>query len=238
MKKRRKTIRRKLKTTVKANSLRAEANDGYFEEESNMRLSRAFVVVLILHVVAVGGILLFNNLKAQHETGANQVLNDINEQPSEVAEPHLPGTSQAAVSRQPELIHKLGSGDTLSKLSRKYGVSVKQIVDANNLQSASVLRVGQELVIPVKEQAGVPTLEPSAAVRRVSTASSSSPAATSTPPTESIPSSGTYTVVKGDNPHAIARRFGVDYKALLEINNIEDPRLLQIGQILKLPPKE
>jgi LysM repeat protein len=37
--------------------------DDYYEAEPNMKLSHAFMVVLILHVVAVGGIYAFNHIK-------------------------------------------------------------------------------------------------------------------------------------------------------------------------------
>jgi LysM repeat protein len=44
-------------------------------------------------------------------------------------------------------------------------------------------------------------------------------------------------VVKGDNPVTIARHFHVDYDALLQLNQIEDPRRLQIGQKLHIPKR-
>jgi hypothetical protein len=37
--------------------------DDYYEAEPNMKLSHAFMVVLILHIVAVGGIYAFNQIK-------------------------------------------------------------------------------------------------------------------------------------------------------------------------------
>lgn len=45
--------------------------------------------------------------------------------------------------------HKVSKGDTLYSISRKYGVSVKQIKDANNLSSDN-LSIGQRLKIPRK----------------------------------------------------------------------------------------
>lgn len=45
-----------------------------------------------------------------------------------------------------------------------------------------------------------------------------------------------YTVAKGDNPVGIAKKFRVSYDELLEINKIKDPRKLQIGQKLHVPP--
>jgi LysM repeat protein len=45
----------------------------------------------------------------------------------------------------------------------------------------------------------------------------------------------TYVVKKGDNPAAIARSFGISSADLLALNQIEDPRKLRIGAVLKLP---
>ena len=54
--------------------------------------------------------------------------------------------------------------------------------------------------------------------------------------TPAVPDSGKiYVVVKGDNPVTIARHLHVPYDALLELNQIEDPRKLQIGQKLHIP---
>ena len=69
-------------------------------------------------------------------------------------------------------------------------------------------------------------------------------AKTADPPTPAtkttkVPDSGKiYTVVKGDNPVTIARHLHVKYEALLELNQITDPRKLQIGQKLHIPEQE
>ena len=44
-----------------------------------------------------------------------------------------------------------------------------------------------------------------------------------------------YVVVKGDNPVTIAKKLKVSYDDLLELNHINDPRKLQIGQKLLIP---
>ncbi|MGI8956032.1 MAG: LysM peptidoglycan-binding domain-containing protein [Chthoniobacterales bacterium] len=54
--------------------------------------------------------------------------------------------------------------------------------------------------------------------------------------TQSVLDSGKiHTVVKGDNPVTIARRLKVSEADLLELNQITDPRKLQIGQKLHIP---
>ncbi len=47
----------------------------------------------------------------------------------------------------------------------------------------------------------------------------------------------TYTVQAGDSPFSIAEKCGVDLNDLLELNGIDDPRSLRVGQELKLPPQ-
>jgi murein DD-endopeptidase MepM/ murein hydrolase activator NlpD len=46
---------------------------------------------------------------------------------------------------------------------------------------------------------------------------------------------GAYTVVPGDTLSAIAEQFGVTVEALVELNQIADPALLQVGQVLLIP---
>jgi len=44
--------------------------------------------------------------------------------------------------------HTVQSGETLSAIAKAYGTSAADIIQANNLKSADVLRVGQKLFIP------------------------------------------------------------------------------------------
>ena len=59
--------RKKLRAATQRSSAKYTEED-YSAEEPNVKLSRAFVVVLLLHVVAVGGIFAFSALK-DHQTG-------------------------------------------------------------------------------------------------------------------------------------------------------------------------
>ena len=47
----------------------------------------------------------------------------------------------------------------------------------------------------------------------------------------------TYTVEAGDSPSGIAEKCGVDVNDLQELNDIDDPRSLRVGQELQLPPQ-
>jgi LysM repeat protein len=66
-----------------------------------------------------------------------------------------------------------------------------------------------------------------------------SPASTKTPAASPVESAQrTYTVAKGDNPVTIAKKMGVSYEELLKLNGLENPKKLQIGQVLKVPAKK
>jgi LysM repeat protein len=62
------TPRRKLRTAAQRSAAKY-AEEDYSSEEPNVKLSRAFVVVLLLHVVAVGGIFAFSALKDRQNKG-------------------------------------------------------------------------------------------------------------------------------------------------------------------------
>jgi LysM repeat protein len=80
----------------------------------------------------------------------------------------------------------------------------------------------------------VVTTRPSATVRPSPTIlPTSTPAATPVPTPE--PSYRTYTVKSGDFLISIANRFGTTVQAILELNEIDDPSRLVIGQELKIP---
>lgn len=49
------------------------------------------------------------------------------------------------------IIHKIKTGDTLFNLSQKYEVSWQTLAEINNLEEPYVLRVGQEIKIPVEK---------------------------------------------------------------------------------------
>jgi LysM repeat protein len=47
-----------------------------------------------------------------------------------------------------------------------------------------------------------------------------------------------YTVMAGDTLAKIARRYGVSVSVIVKANNLENPNLLEIGQVLTVPPPQ
>ncbi len=110
--------------------------------------------------------------------------------------------------------YTVAKGDTLSKIGKKFGVSVSELKRANGLKS-NTLRAGMRLNIP-----GLSSTEP------VEVVAESEPAS-------SLPR-GEYVVKKGDTLGRIARRYDVTIKELKRENNLKS-NSVRAGQVLYIP---
>jgi LysM repeat protein len=107
-------------------------------------------------------------------------------------------------------------GDTLWGLSRRFGTTVNAIVQANNIPNPDRIYAGQFLEIP----SGTVTPGPTVTVP---------------PPTIPPPGSTTYIVQRGDTLTLIARRFATTVNAIVQANNLPNPNLIYVGQLLIIP---
>lgn len=229
----------------------APAIDDYECEEPTTRFSTAFLVVLGLHLVAVGGVITFKTIQANHIRDETRIAgpeavkpaaqrpaqSETDATPAPASVPQtLPAAQQpqntslqagsgtgATINRS----YHVKAGDTLPKIAASYNVQAAEIAEANNIKETEKLRPGQVLAIP-----------PGKASSKQSTAEAKKAEATPAKLAASSAAGKTYTVKKGDNPVAIARTFNVSYDELLKLNKIDDPKKLQIGAILKLPPQK
>lgn len=253
--------RPKKKLQASARAARRPVDDYDEDEEPTTNLSSAFVVVLILHVVAVGGIYAFNSIKQSrkgHEPIAAQA-EQAAPAPKLAAQndtPAAPGSARQSASTKestqsapvPAITQNNNSkpaittagghqytvkaGDNLTKLAIAYGVTPAEIMEANHLKEGAVLHQGQSLTIPAKSSSK--TVDKTAEARPTVT-ESATPKQTDIPATTTTP--GLYTVKKGDTPTSIARSLGVPLAELLKANKNTDPKKLQPGQTLKVPRK-
>ena len=100
------------------------------------------------------------------------------------------------------------SGDNLSKIAGKYGISVAALTRANQIQNADLIIVGQKLTIP-----GATATQSSTSSQTLTTVKKQ-----------------TYIVKAGDTLSGIARRQGVSVADLIRWNNIRNANLINIGQ--------
>jgi membrane-bound lytic murein transglycosylase D len=107
------------------------------------------------------------------------------------------------------VVHRVRVGETLSEIALKYRVPVYRIVHANHLRSASRIRAGQRLKIPVRGQVVVASSIVS-------------------PPKGSTLQ---YQVKRGDSLWLIAKRFNTTVPRIKALNGIHSD-MLQSGQVI------
>lgn len=109
-------------------------------------------------------------------------------------------------SPQPGGTYTVVSGDTLIRIGSKTGIDWVQIAELNHIGQPYTIYPGQVLQLP-------------------GGAVNPSPA----------PSSGEYTVQKGDTLSGIAAKYGVSWQTLQALNGLADPNKIYPGQVLKVP---
>ena len=155
-------------------------------------------MVLGLLVVLIVGILIVKYLKTDRGTITQDLLNQ-------------PNSTEMSTKT-----HTVVKGDNLWNIAVAYygdGFKWVDIATENKLDNASVIEIGQELVVPNVETLSM------------------------TDDSNSITST-TYEVVKGDSLWTIAvRAYGDGYKwvDIAKANNIVNPNVIHTGNILVLP---
>jgi LysM repeat protein len=216
--------RKKLRAAAARKSARYDEEE-YFVEEPNVKLSRAFVVVLLLHVVAVGGIFAFSTLKDRQSS-----VSSVKNQPVTASPTSAPVANVAngrAHSSSQTLVYQVKAGDTLAGIAAQFGLTARDLETANNLAPGTIVAIGRELVI--SEHTNVKTggeleklLDSHQPAGRTATGAGGE-------------NGKFYTIQRGDNPATIAKKFKITASELLRVNNIDDPKKLQVGQRILIP---
>jgi LysM repeat protein len=129
-------------------------------------------------------------------------------------------------------------GDSLAKIARLFGTNYLVLAAANDLEPPYIINVGQELIIPGD---GVGDTVPDAAVITQNPTESppietiSQENSASAPVQDEAAAPGTYRVQAGDSLSSIAQKFGTNYLVLADLNDLEDPYIVNLGQLLNVP---
>jgi len=238
------------KLHARAASKANEIEDYEGESEPGMKLSQAFFVVLVLHVIAVGGIYGFSQFK-EHSKAKSAVKAEAIAAAQKVEADTLAAKNLPVVAEKPATIPKtytVVAGDTLKRIASKSNTSIANIEKLNELAPGAVLHVGQVLTVgsmlksaetekkPTAANAAGPSIVAKAPpVIVTETASAKTQAKTEAAPEKESPSKASYVVAKGDTPISIAKKLKVSQETLMKANNIDDPRKLKIGQTIKIP---
>jgi LysM repeat protein len=144
--------------------------------EPNMKLSRALLIVLLLHVVAVSGIIAFNAIKTRDNSfGPANPAGTENTPASTAGTPNHADTDNAPVvaaqkekTRQddPKSSHSSATeehakalsfsggtyivkkGDNPVTIAKKLKVSCSDLMALNHIEDARKLQIGQKLLVP------------------------------------------------------------------------------------------
>jgi LysM repeat protein len=115
--------------------------------------------------------------------------------------------------------HVVLPGETLASIANRYGLTVTQLAQINNIANPNHIFRGQTL--KVFSQPAATLLDAPAVV-------ASEPQAEST---EGI----AYTVKPGEHLADIARQHNVSWPAIVQANNITDPNLIKAGETIIIP---
>lgn len=133
--------------------------------------------------------------------------------PAPIAKAPAPTASVSPAGR-----YTILSGDTISKVAARFGVSTQSMLTANGLSWSSIIYAGQVITIPAGGSLAIQTV---AAVTPVAAA----------------PATGTisYTIRAGDTISSIARSTGVTAAAILAANGLTSSSIIFSGHVLVIP---
>lgn len=106
------------------------------------------------------------------------------------------------------VFYTVQAGDTLSEIANRYGTTVQELVDINNLANPNLIYPGETLRV----------------------ATNSTVNGSETRGTGSI----TYTVQRGNTLSQIANAYGVTVSHIVEMNDIQNPNLIYPGEKLRI----
>jgi LysM repeat protein len=106
-----------------------------------------------------------------------------------------------------QVVHVVQPGENLFRIAMRYGTTVEAIARANNIVNPWFIYVGQKLIIPV----GDGPLPPPGSPGR------------------------THVVQPGETLYSIALRYNTTVRALVVANNLSNPNLIYVGQVLNVP---
>jgi len=109
-------------------------------------------------------------------------------------------------------------GDNLWSIAKRYNVSLNELYTANGLNKNSVLRIGQQIQVPVEG----------------GTASISTVSADTYQPTSFNQGSTSYTVKRGDTLSKVANQYDTSVRAIKAANSMTSD-LIRVGETLVIP---
>ncbi|MCR3921519.1 MAG: M23 family metallopeptidase [Firmicutes bacterium] len=102
--------------------------------------------------------------------------------------------------------HTIARGETLTTIAKRYGTSVKLLMQTNNLQNPNFIYAGQVLTLVTDEKVAKSFVAPVV-----------------------------HSLQRGETIWELAKRYNAEVKEILAANDISDPKTLEPGQKLTIP---
>jgi LysM repeat protein len=250
-------------------------------EKRTLHKRDAIIIVVLVHI---GIVLLWVSMGGCGDSSTREVSEPVPESVKvenantayETVEPEVTvgdeghsavlGTSHTTSTVQPgnEVRYVVEAGDSLWKISRRFGVSVEAIADRNDIRDPAMIRAGRELWIPnptkgVDEMSTGPArtvgTEPTVTepITGETTPGGTTPGEITpgeTTPGETTPGETIapvepvnlgaietfdYQVQPGDTIWKLARTYNTTSKIIMDLNGITDPKKLRAGDTIKIP---
>ena len=136
-------------------------------------------------------------------------LDDREDIPKEQKQPQrIPGTRQEPSTQSGVIYYTVQEGDTLTSIAQKYDTTVHEITVTNSIVNPNLIYVGEVLKIYPGNRSIIKR-------KKVFTT--------------------TYIVQSGDTLTSIAIKFDTTVQAIAELNDLQNPNLIYVGEILKIP---
>ena len=174
------------------------------------------------HGVSVEQVLRLNKLKASSLIfpGQKLTLSEGASLPKPTTKKSKPTRSVSKASASAKT-YTVRSGDTLSGIAAKHGVSLSTLFKANKMNGSTIIYPGQKIKLSGS----------AAAPARVAAAK---PAAKAKAAPKPAAASKTYTVRAGDTLSGIAAKHGLSLSAIFKANNFNGSTIIYPGQKIKL----
>lgn len=136
-------------------------------------------------------------------------LDDREDIPKDQKQPQrIPGTRQEPSTQSGVIYYTVQEGDTLTSIAQKYDTTVHEITVTNSIVNPNLIYVGEVLKIYPGNRSIIKR-------KKVFTT--------------------TYIVQSGDTLTSIAMKFDTTVQAIAELNDLQNPNLIYVGEILKIP---
>lgn len=225
-----------------------------------LSFSKAFLIVLAIHLLFIGGFYIFGAVKSirgkeyagveptkmtvendkkwlkDHPVSpepTTKVAHSGNAKPKETAKKEKPAAAPHAVTSKKES-KPLTKAAVVAKTEPPPAPVVSQPESDTPPwmeRAKAMLAANPPQPVPAKSP-----VETKVETRRAVPVVNEAPVvATPSAPSEASIPGGEYTLVSGDTLYAVSRQAHVSYQEIAEANGIKDPRQLQVGQKLKIP---